>query len=45
MKRLILAASLFLLSEISFAKEKLNYIVTSDSQIQNVNGKLKLLVM
>ena len=45
MKPLLLAAVLFLLSEISFAKEKLNYTVTSDSQIQNVNGNLKLLVM
>ena len=27
-----------LLTEISFAKEKLNYTVTSDSQIQNVKG-------
>ena len=36
MKRLLLAAVLFLLSEISFAKEKLNYTVTSDSQIQNI---------
>ncbi len=41
MKRLILAASLFLLSEISFAKEKLNYTVTSDSQIQNVKGNFE----
>ena len=38
MKRLLLAAVLFLLSEISFAKEKRNYTVTSDSQIQNVKG-------
>ena len=38
MRRLLLAAVLFLLSEISFAKEKLNYTVTSDSQIQNVKG-------
>ena len=41
MKRLLLAAVLFLLSEISFAKEKLNYTVTSDSQIQNVNGNFE----
>ena len=41
MKRLILAAVLFLLSEISFAKEKLNYTVTSDSQIQNVKGNFE----
>ena len=41
MKRLLLAAVLFLLSEISFAKEKLNFTVTSDSQIQNVKGNFE----
>ena len=41
MKPLLLAAFLFLLSEISFAKEKLNYTVTSDSQIQNVKGNFE----
>ena len=41
MKRLLLAAVLFLLSEISFAKEKLNYTVTFDSQIQNVTGNFE----
>ncbi len=41
MKRLLLAAILFLLSEISFAKEKLNFTVTSDSQIQNVKGNFE----
>ena len=41
MKRLLLAALLFLLSEISFAKEKMNYTVTSDSQIQNVKGNFE----
>ena len=41
MKRLLLAAVLFLLSEILFAKEKLDYTVTSDSQIQNVNGNFE----
>ena len=41
MKPLLLAAVLFLLSEISFAKEKLNYTVTSDSQIQNVEGNFE----
>ncbi len=41
MRRLLLAAVLFLLSEISFAKEKLNYTVTSDSQIQNVKGNFE----
>ena len=38
MKRLLVIGILFLLSEISFAKEKLNYTVNSDSQIQNVKG-------
>ena len=38
MKPLLLSVFLFLLSEISLAKEKLNYTVTSDSQIQNVKG-------
>ena len=41
MKRLLLSAVLFLLSAISFAKEKLNYTVTSYSQIQNVNGNFE----
>ena len=41
MKRLLLAALLFIHTEISFAKEKLNYTVTSDSQIQNVNGSFE----
>ena len=41
MKRLLLSAVLFLLSAISFAKEKLNYTVTSASQIQNVNGNFE----
>ena len=41
MKRLLLASVLFILSEISFAKEKLNYTVTSDSQIQNVKGNFE----
>ena len=41
MKRLLLAAVLFLLSEISFAKETINYTVTSDSQIQNVKGNFE----
>ncbi len=38
MKLLLLTPVLFLLTEILFAKEKLNYTVTSDSQIQNVKG-------
>ena len=41
MKRLLLAPVLLLLTEISFAKEKLNYTVTSDSQIQNVKGNFE----
>ena len=41
MKPLLLAAALFLLSEISLAKEKMNYTVTSDSQIQNVKGNFE----
>ena len=40
-KRLLLAAVLFLSSEISFAKEKSNYVVTSDFQIQNVKGNFE----
>ena len=41
MKRLLLAPIILLLTEISFAKEKLNYTVTSDSQIQNVEGNFE----
>ena len=41
MKRLLLSTVLFLFTEISFAKEKLNYTVTSDSQIQNVKGSFE----
>ena len=41
MKFLLFAAVLFLISEISFAKEKLNYTITSDSQIQNVKGNFE----
>ena len=41
MKRLLIAVVVFLLSEITFAKEKLNYTVTSDSQIQNVKGNFE----
>ena len=41
MKRLLLSAVRFLLSAISFAKEKLNYTVNSDSQIQDVNGNFE----
>ena len=41
MKRLLLASVLFIHTEILFAKEKLNYTVTSDSQIQNVEGNFE----
>jgi lipopolysaccharide export system protein LptA len=41
MKRLLLAAVLFIHTEISLAKEKLNYTVTSDSQIHNVKGNFE----
>ena len=41
MKRLLFAPLLLLLTEITFAKEKLNYTVTSDSQIQNVKGSFE----
>ena len=41
MKRLLLAAVLFIHTEISFTKEKLNYTVTSDSQIQNDKGNFE----
>ena len=41
MKRFILAPALILLTEISFAQEKLTYTVTSDSQINNINGSFE----
>ena len=41
MKRLLLAPVILLLTQISFAKEKLNYTVTSDSQVQNVEGNFE----
>ena len=41
MKSLLLAPVILLLTQISFAKEKLNYTVTSDSQIQNVEGNFE----
>ena len=41
MKRLLLTPLLFLLTEISFAKEKLYYTITSDSQIQNLKGNFE----
>ena len=41
MKSLLLATVIFFLTEVSFAKEKLNYTVTSDSQIQNDKGNFE----
>ena len=41
MRSLLLATVILLLTQISFAKEKLNYTVTSDSQIQNVEGNFE----
>ena len=41
MKSLLLAPVILLLTQISFAKEKLNYTVTSDSQVQNVEGNFE----
>ena len=41
MKRILFAPLILLLTEISFAKEKLNYTGTSDSQIQNVKGSFE----
>ena len=41
MKRLLVTAVLFLFSEISFEKEKLNNTVTSDSQIKNVKSNFE----
>jgi lipopolysaccharide export system protein LptA len=41
MKRILFAPLILLLTEISFAKEKLNNTVTSDTQIQNVKGSFE----
>ena len=41
MKRLLFAPPLFLLIEIWFAKDKLNYTVTSHSQINNIKGSFE----
>ena len=41
MKLSLLSAVLFLFTEISFAKDKINYTVTSDSQILNVKGNFE----
>jgi len=41
MKSLFFASFLFLLTEYSFAKEKFNYIITSDSQTNTLQGDLE----
>ena len=41
MKSLLLASFLFLLAEFSFAEELRNYIITSDSQINTLEGNLE----
>ena len=41
MKSLILGFFLFLLTEYSFANEKFNYIITSDSQTNTLQGDLE----
>ena len=41
MKSFLLASFLFLLTEYSFAKEKFNYIITSDSQTNTLQGDLE----
>ena len=41
MKSFLIASFLFLLTEYSFAKEKFNYIITSDSQTNTLQGDLE----
>ena len=41
MKRVLLASFLFLLSEFSFAEELTNFTITSDSQINTLEGDLE----
>ena len=41
MKSVILASFLFLLAEYSFAEELINYIITSDSQVNTLEGGLE----
>ena len=41
MRNLLLASFLFLLNEFTFAKEKINYTITSDSQINTLKGDLE----
>jgi len=41
MKSIVLASFLFLLAEFSFAEELTNYTITSDSQINTLEGDLE----
>ena len=41
MRSLLIVPFLLLLTEISFAKDKLNYTVTSDFQINNIKGSFE----
>jgi len=41
MKSILLASFLFLLAEFSFAEELTNYTITSDSQINTLEGDLE----
>ena len=41
MKSLFFASFLFLIAEFSFAEELTNYIITSDSQINTLEGDLE----
>ena len=41
MKRLLLTSLLFLFAELSFAEELTNYIITSDSQVNTLEGDLE----
>ena len=41
MKSLFFVSFLFLIAEFSFAKEEINYTITSDSQINTVKGDLE----
>ena len=41
MKSILLASFLFLLAEFSFAEELTNYTITSDSQVNTLEGDLE----
>ena len=41
MKRVLLTSFLFLLAEYSFAEELINYTITSDSQVNTLEGDLE----